>query len=341
MLQVNSPFAFFADSDGSPLDNGYIYIGAENLNPETNAISVYWDYAGTQPAAQPLRTVNGYIQRTGTPAQIYVSADNYSITTRNAGGGLVSTTMSVKASVITLADLADIATNTIIGRATAGTGSPELITCTAAGRALLDDAAASDQRTTLGLGTLATQDASAVTITGGTIGASVTLAGLTANAVYALLPNGSQVAFTSDFDNTRSDITAASMATKFPPDGTTPVITEGADLNLLCAHAARNTTNKVLVEAVISASMPSNVVGGMAIFAGSTCIGSATTSFEAANATNYVLRAIYTPASTGSIDYTVRTSIASGQIDLNQNNGGDSYGTEHGSYLTVTEIKAV
>lgn len=40
---------------------------------------------------------------------------------------------------------------------------------TAAGLALLDDAAASDQRTTLGLGTIATQNANGVTITGGSV----------------------------------------------------------------------------------------------------------------------------------------------------------------------------
>jgi len=39
----------------------------------------------------------------------------------------------------------------------------------AAGRALIDDASAGDQRTTLGLGTMATQNANSVTITGGTI----------------------------------------------------------------------------------------------------------------------------------------------------------------------------
>jgi hypothetical protein len=49
------------------------------------------------------------------------------------------------------------ATDKLLGRSTAGAGSVEEITCTAAGRALLDDADASAQRTTLGLGTLATQ----------------------------------------------------------------------------------------------------------------------------------------------------------------------------------------
>ena len=49
------------------------------------------------------------------------------------------------------------ATDKVLGRSTAGAGSVEEITCTAAGRAILDDADATAQRTTLGLGTLATQ----------------------------------------------------------------------------------------------------------------------------------------------------------------------------------------
>ena len=48
------------------------------------------------------------------------------------------------------------ATDRILGRSTAGAGTIEEITCTAAGRAILDDADAAAQRTTLGLGTLAT-----------------------------------------------------------------------------------------------------------------------------------------------------------------------------------------
>lgn len=59
------------------------------------------------------------------------------------------------------------AANTLLGAVSAGAVSE--ITCTAAGRAILDDADAAAQRTTLGLGTIATQNANNVTITGGSV----------------------------------------------------------------------------------------------------------------------------------------------------------------------------
>ena len=58
-----------------------------------------------------------------------------------------------------------------------GSGTAGVADFTAAGRALVDDADASAQRTTLGLGTMATQAASAVAITGGSA-ASIALSEL-------------------------------------------------------------------------------------------------------------------------------------------------------------------
>lgn len=84
--------------------------------------------------------------------------------------------------------LADMATNTVKARVTAGTGDPEDLalaantfparaaagqlaakTITDFGLSLVDDAAASNARTTLGLGTIATQDSASVSLTGGSI----------------------------------------------------------------------------------------------------------------------------------------------------------------------------
>jgi len=88
-MQVQQIFPYFADIDGEPLNSGYIYIGTANANPETSPISVYWDEAFTQPAAQPLRTINGFIVRNGTLAKVYTNSD-FSITVRNKNSVLVS-----------------------------------------------------------------------------------------------------------------------------------------------------------------------------------------------------------------------------------------------------------
>ncbi len=64
-------------------------------------------------------------------------------------------TAQIVNNAVTLVKLADLATDTVIGRATAGTGDPEALACTAAGRALLDDTDAAAQRATLGLAAVA------------------------------------------------------------------------------------------------------------------------------------------------------------------------------------------
>ena len=66
------------------------------------------------------------------------------------------TTAKIADGAVTFAKLPVVVTNTLLGRATAGDGVVELITCTAAGRAVLDDASFAAMRTTLGLGALAT-----------------------------------------------------------------------------------------------------------------------------------------------------------------------------------------
>jgi len=50
---------------------------------------VYFDQALTIPAPQPLRTINGYISRAGTPAQVLVDAANFSILVQDSKGSMV------------------------------------------------------------------------------------------------------------------------------------------------------------------------------------------------------------------------------------------------------------
>ena len=88
-LSIQVPFPVFQDRDGQPLDNGYIWIGVPNLNPQTNPVVAYYDEALTIVAPQPLRTLNGYISRAGTPAQVYVDAVNFSILVQDSKGSMV------------------------------------------------------------------------------------------------------------------------------------------------------------------------------------------------------------------------------------------------------------
>lgn len=87
-LSIQPPYPLITDIDGQPLEDGYIWIGAANLPPIGNPVSVYWDAALTQPAALPVRTRGGYPVNAGTPARLYVGSD-YSILVQNKNGSTI------------------------------------------------------------------------------------------------------------------------------------------------------------------------------------------------------------------------------------------------------------
>lgn len=96
-------------------------------------------------AAQAVRFVTGRtISQTGDISYTSPSFD---------GTQDVTAAATINNNAVTFAKIQNIATDTLLGRSAAGTGNVQTITCTAAGRALLDDATAADQRTTLGVGT--------------------------------------------------------------------------------------------------------------------------------------------------------------------------------------------
>jgi len=92
-LSVQPPYPAFAEADGQPLEDGYIWIGTVNLNPIVNPIAVYWNSALTISAVQPIRTSGGYAVYLGTPARIYVASD-YSIQVQDKNGTVVYTSLN-------------------------------------------------------------------------------------------------------------------------------------------------------------------------------------------------------------------------------------------------------
>jgi hypothetical protein len=123
-FSIENPYSVTLGLNGSGLNAGEIYIGTAGMDPETNPITVYWDAAGTIPAAQPLETIGGYIIRMGTPARVYGPAE-YSIRAYDRFGALVFYDENANSPIGQLvADLASTATGkgaSLIGKDSGGT----------------------------------------------------------------------------------------------------------------------------------------------------------------------------------------------------------------------------
>jgi len=89
MLAIESPFPQFFDSNGQPLDAGQLFVGQPGQNPITSPAPVFWDLAGTQPASQPIPTLNGYPVRGGTPSRFYTAGD-FSLLIRSRKGKTIA-----------------------------------------------------------------------------------------------------------------------------------------------------------------------------------------------------------------------------------------------------------
>jgi len=93
-FSVQPPYPPFADADGAPLENGYIWLGSAGLDPQSNPVTAYFDAALTITAAQPIRTQGGYPVYQGTPARLYINGTNYSIRVMNKNGLTVYTALN-------------------------------------------------------------------------------------------------------------------------------------------------------------------------------------------------------------------------------------------------------
>ena len=117
----------------------------------------------------------------GTTSGTNTGDQTITLTGAVTGSGTGSFATSITNSAVTYDKIQNTTTtNVVLGRSSAGSGTVEEIACTSVGRAVIGSATAADQRTALGLGSIATQSAEAVAITGGSLSAvSITSASTT------------------------------------------------------------------------------------------------------------------------------------------------------------------
>jgi hypothetical protein len=120
--------------------------GAANITTAAGDFAVFRGYA-----TGVVRCVN-YTRAASAPASGTNTGDQtITLTGDVTGSGAGSFAATIANNAVTYAKMQDVsATDKLLGRVTAGAGDVEEIACTAAGRALLDDANAAAQRTTLG-----------------------------------------------------------------------------------------------------------------------------------------------------------------------------------------------
>lgn len=145
--------AVATSGSGSDLVNGSVTFDKIQNVPTAVLIGRYDGGAGS---AQTITLGSGLSLAAGV---LSVSGGTLTLADGDYTGVVVSgggTNIQVKDKAVTYAKFQDLPANSLFGNPNGTTGVGSAITCTAAGRALLDDADAAAQRTTLGLGSIAT-----------------------------------------------------------------------------------------------------------------------------------------------------------------------------------------
>ena len=73
------PHLYLGDMQGRPLDAGKVYFGEPNKDPELYPINVFYDEALTIVAAQPIRTMGGFMNASGQMVEVYAAETSYSV----------------------------------------------------------------------------------------------------------------------------------------------------------------------------------------------------------------------------------------------------------------------
>lgn len=74
-----SPHLYMGDSTGRPLDNGMVYFGQQDKDPEFYPINIFLDEELTIPIMQPVRTKGGFLSDKGDMVEIHAAEVTYSV----------------------------------------------------------------------------------------------------------------------------------------------------------------------------------------------------------------------------------------------------------------------
>lgn len=74
-----SPHLYMGDSTGRPLDNGMVYFGQTDKDPEFYPIDIFLDEELTIPIMQPVRTKGGFLSDKGDMVEIHAAEVTYSV----------------------------------------------------------------------------------------------------------------------------------------------------------------------------------------------------------------------------------------------------------------------
>jgi len=255
-------------------------LSAERVVTDSTTVTANWGTAG-QVA----------FERAALTGDVTASANSNATTIANDA----VTTAKIAADAVTYAKIQNVsATDKVLGRQSAGSGDVEEITCTSAGRALIDDVDNAAQRTTLGLATIASS-ASASDLTAGTV-ATARLGTGTADATTFL--RGDQTWATpagggsNEVKFANAGMTATSVASTTLVDlaSKTVTVTAGDTIEIEIIGTILNnsgTTRTYTFEAEL---------GAFAV----TCLDGTTVAANATNRAPIKIRAVYSVASTSS-----------------------------------------
>ncbi len=294
------------------------------------------------------------------------------------GSGLaIGTDVQAWSSILDSLAALSVSADTVIYATGATTFATTALTSTA--RSLLDDTSVSAMRTTLGLGTIVTQDSSNVTITGGSVTGitDITVAdggtGRSSHTAYAVLcggttgtgaqqsiasvgtagqvltSNGASALPTFQGMSIKQRVSnqtgaAASGTTQFPSDDTIPQNTEG-DQYMTQAITPTSSSSILVIDVSIVLGFSSSATfgSGVGLFQDSTTNAIAAVYFTPASNNSMVctFRHIMTAGTTSATTFKIRAGIGgAGTTTFNGSGGTRIYGGVMASSMMITEYSA-